>query len=112
MSNETHLWKLILSESITKPTDLPRHFEIEEAEEIEKVIVRYPMRINPYYLGLITSKGDPIYRQCIPDILEITDKKGFDDPLNEEGMSPVPGITHRYPDRVPFSGFEPMRGLL
>ncbi len=101
MSKETQLWKRLLSESITEATDLQGHFEIDKVE-IEKVIARYPMRINPYYLGLISSKDDPIYRQCIPDPVEILDQKGFDDPLNEEGLSPVPGITHRYPDRVLF----------
>ena len=60
------------------------------------------MRINPYYLGLIRHKGDPIYKQCIPDVLEITDERGLEDPLNEEGSSPIPGLTHRYPDRVLF----------
>jgi len=60
------------------------------------------MRINPYYLGLIRKPGDPIYRQCIPDIREISDEAGVEDPLNEEGDSPVPGLTHRYPDRVLF----------
>lgn len=60
------------------------------------------MRITPYYLRLIQCKEDPIYRQCIPDIREITDARGWEDPLDEEGYSPIPGLTHRYPDRVLF----------
>jgi lysine 2,3-aminomutase len=60
------------------------------------------MLINPYYLSLIREKNDPIYRQCIPDTREITQDSGFEDPLNEEGLSPFPGLTHRYPDRVLF----------
>jgi lysine 2,3-aminomutase len=60
------------------------------------------MRINPYYLSLIKHKGDAIYKQCIPECREITDENGLEDPLNEEGLSPVPGLTHRYPDRVLF----------
>lgn len=95
------LWRQILSESITSAKDLPASFEIDQAE-IEEVIARYPMRINPYYLGLIRHKNDAIYRQCIPDHREIMDEKGYDDPLNEEDSSPVPGLTHRYPDRVLF----------
>lgn len=66
------------------------------------MISRYPMAINPYYLGLIRSREDAIYRQAVPDIQEIDDPRGYDDPLNEEGLSPVPGLTHRYPDRVLF----------
>lgn len=93
------LWKHILSASITTPEALSRHFEIDD-EILQRVTSLYPMRINPYFLGLIEKKGDPIYRQCIPDIREVTEGKGLEDPLNEEGLSPVPGLTHRYPDRV------------
>jgi lysine 2,3-aminomutase len=95
------LWKQILSKSATSADDISALFE-ESGAEIQKVIERYPMRVNPYYLGLIKQKGDAIYRQCIPSVKEITEEKGFDDPLNEEGLSPVPGLTHRYPDRVLF----------
>ena len=94
-------WKQILSQSITAPDALPTPIEIDSAL-LQKVVARYPMRINPYYLSLIKEKDDPIYRQCIPDLKEITNEAGWSDPLNEEGCSPVPGLTHRYPDRVLF----------
>ena len=95
------LWRRMLSESITRGTDLPPSFDLNAAE-VQRVTEQYPMRINSYYLSLIKHKGDAIYRQCVPDIREIADIKGFEDPLNEEGASPVPGLTHRYPDRVLF----------
>ncbi len=95
------LWKEILSQSITLAGDLPASFEIDEVE-IQKVAERYPMRINPYYFDLIRNRGDAIYRQCIPDARELADENGFEDPLNEDGFSPVLGLTHRYPDRVLF----------
>jgi lysine 2,3-aminomutase len=60
------------------------------------------MCINPYYLSLIKRKGDGIYEQAVPDAREITEQEGFDDPLEEEALSPVPGLTHKYPDRVLF----------
>ncbi|MCK5341261.1 MAG: KamA family radical SAM protein [Desulfobulbaceae bacterium] len=94
-------WKQILCQSITTPDALPTSIEIDRAP-LQKVIARYPMRINPYYLGLIKEKDDPVYKQCVPDLREIVNEAGFDDPLNEEGCSPVPGLTHRYPDRVLF----------
>ncbi|MFO7600238.1 MAG: KamA family radical SAM protein [Candidatus Desulfacyla sp.] len=102
----THLragapWRTILSHSITSPLDLPASIEVER-DLLQEVTARYPMRINPYYLGLIKKAEDPICRQCIPDIREISDEAGVEDPLNEEGDSPVPGLTHRYPDRVLF----------
>jgi len=100
-SQKNQLWKQILSQSITMPRELPIHFEVDETG-LQEVVAQYPMRINTYYMSLIRHKNDPIYKQCIPDIREITDKKGLEDPLNEEGFSPVPGLIHRYPDRVCF----------
>ncbi|HOP46060.1 MAG TPA: KamA family radical SAM protein [Desulfobacteraceae bacterium] len=95
------IWKQILSKSITSTKYLPDSFEIDTAA-LQKVSACYPMRINPYFLSLIQQKDDPIYRQCIPDLREITIEKGLEDPLSEENYSPVPGLTHRYPDRVLF----------
>ncbi len=93
-------WKRILSESITNSEGIGQVLDVD-VSRIKKVISRYPMRINPYYLSLIKEKDDPIYKQAVPDIKEIQDTRGIEDPLNEEGMmSPVPGLTHRYPDRV------------
>jgi lysine 2,3-aminomutase len=58
------------------------------------------MRVSSYYYNLIEAVGDPIWRQCIPDPKELCDPYGKEDPLNEEGDSPVPWLTHRYPDRL------------
>ena len=94
-------WEQILSKGITTPEELSVYVKIDESD-IRKVISKYPMFINPYYLGLIKEKGDAIYRQAVPDLREVTREEGYTDPLNEEGLSPVPGLTHKYPDRVLF----------
>lgn len=94
-------WERILARSLCSAEDLAALFEID-VTEINAVLKRYPMSINPYYLGLIRHQGDGIYKQALPDIREITGKEGVEDPLNEEGLSPVPGLTHKYPDRVLF----------
>jgi lysine 2,3-aminomutase len=94
-------WKRLLKESIVSPMHslgLPR----ANSEKLKRVTSRYPMRINPYYLGLIREENDPLYRQCVPDVQELDDGEAVADPLNEEGHSPVHGLTHRYPDRVLF----------
>jgi lysine 2,3-aminomutase len=101
MSKANPSWKQILSRSITSPRELAGLLGTEE-DGVQAVIERYPMRINPYYGSLIKDRGDPIYLQCVPDIQEIADQRGYEDPLNEEGLSPVRGLTHRYPDRVLF----------
>ncbi|MFH1789255.1 MAG: KamA family radical SAM protein [Candidatus Altiarchaeota archaeon] len=86
------------AETIEKPSQIPSRFRFEK-DEITEVAKKFPMRISPYYFNLIEYEGDPIWKQCIPDKLELEDF-GLEDPLNEEGDSPVPGLTHRYPDRV------------
>ncbi|MEM4603386.1 MAG: hypothetical protein QW842_06270, partial [Candidatus Nezhaarchaeales archaeon] len=58
------------------------------------------MFISRYYFNLIEEVEDPIWKQCIPSPLELQDPYGYEDPLSEEVMSPVPGLVHRYPDRV------------
>ncbi|TFF86557.1 MAG: KamA family radical SAM protein [Promethearchaeota archaeon] len=93
-------WKNLIKNSITRPEKLDKLLTDDEISEINQVIQKYPMRINPYYLNLIRYRNDPIWKQCIPDINELIDIEGLEDPLCEERDSPVPGLTHRYPDRV------------
>jgi lysine 2,3-aminomutase len=63
------------------------------------------MAITPYYLSLIDLNNPhcPVRKQAIPTAAE-THKSCADllDPLHEDEDSPVPGLTHRYPDRVLF----------
>ena len=91
-------WQRSLAESIDSPAQFAGRFNVD-GESLQLVASRYPMRITPYYLGLIEEAGDPIWRQCVPDPQELLDDQN-PDPLNEAGLSPVPGLVHRYPDRV------------
>ena len=93
-------WQLQLKECLTTPQQLAERFAIDAAP-LEAVAARYPLRISPYYLSLIETVGDPIWRQCVPDLRELSDE-GLADPLGEENLSPVPSVIHRYPDRVVF----------
>lgn len=96
-------WKQLLRDSVITPSHLKDAFpESEVSGKLEQVIHEFPMRINSYYLGLIKSEGDPIWLQSVADERELKDPLGVEDPLNEEGDSPVPHLTHRYPDRVLF----------
>jgi lysine 2,3-aminomutase len=88
-------WERILEGSLIESDQLSSIFCEIEKSDILQVVSIYPMLINPYYLRLIKEKGDAIYRQAVPDIREITRSEGFVDPLNEEALSPVPGITHK-----------------
>src|SRR5690606_3484383 len=77
----------------------------EEKENIGEVLNKFRMGITPYYASLMDPEDpkDPIRMQAVPTIME-THKSSADllDPLAEDEDSPVPGITHRYPDRVLF----------
>jgi len=92
-------WESSLKNSVTSPEELAGLFRAP-LPELSEVAKRYPMRITPYYLGLIEAPGDPIWRQCVPDGAELEDFSQSPDPLDEERLSPVPGLIHRYPDRV------------
>jgi lysine 2,3-aminomutase len=63
---------------------------------------RLPAAATPYYLW-VASRSESLRRCILPDVRE-TLILPFEasDPLGEEGHSPVPGIVHRYPDRVLF----------
>ncbi|NLK82545.1 MAG: lysine 2,3-aminomutase, partial [Lentisphaerae bacterium] len=69
-----------------------------------KIADKFPMSITPYYLSLIdvdNLDNDPIFKQSFPIINELyIEKSDMSDPLHEDKDSPVPGLTHRYPDRV------------
>jgi len=95
------LWQEMVRESVHTVDHLVDKFNIDRktAEDLDEF---FQARINPYYLGLIRYPGDPIWLQCVPDKQELKDFEADEDPLNEEGMSPVPNITHRYPDRALF----------
>ena len=95
------LWQEMIRNSVHTVDDLVEKFSIDRnaAERLDKF---FQARINPYYLSLIRYPGDPIWLQCVPDIAELEDIDAPEDPLNEDDMSPVPNITHRYPDRALF----------
>ncbi|HBA86724.1 MAG TPA: lysine 2,3-aminomutase [Geobacter sp.] len=92
-------WEKSLQNCVTSPEELSGLFRLQGAP-LAEVTTRFPMRITPYYLGLIEEPGDPIWRQCVPDRAELDDLSQSPDPLDEERLSPVPGLIHRYPDRV------------
>ncbi len=95
-------WQRILSRSVSSCEKLADKFDIP-IEDLKKVSEKFAFRITPYYLSLIKSKGDPIYKQCIPDVKELEDSSCLmDDPLGEDHDSPVHNIVHRYPDRCLF----------
>ncbi|MFA5474049.1 MAG: lysine 2,3-aminomutase [Acholeplasmataceae bacterium] len=77
----------------------------DEKKSIEAVLAKFRMAITPYYFSLIDLNNPdcPIWKQAIPSLSEMhISEDDLYDPLAEDDDSPVPGLTHRYPDRVLF----------
>lgn len=89
------------SSFITTPRQLAEALGLP-LEPLEAVHAVYPLRISQYYLELIKQHGFSLFRQVVPDLLELNDSMGLEDPLEEENLSPVPNLVHKYPDRALF----------
>lgn len=99
-------WHWQLRNRITTLEQLQKVLEltIEEKRAIQHLSnKRFKMAITPYFASLI-SKTDPecpIRKQCVPSLEEFkTNINELADPCGEEADSIVPGLVHRYPDRV------------
>jgi len=100
-------WKWQVKHRIETLDELKRHIQLtpEEEEGVRQSLTTLRMAITPYYLSLIDTDNPhcPIRRQSIPTGSELhRSVADLLDPLHEDEDSPVPGLTHRYPDRVLF----------
>lgn len=74
---------------------------VSQAAALDAVAARYAVAITPAMRALIERADDPIARQFVPDAAELDVAAHEDaDPIGDDAFSPVPGIVHRYPDRV------------
>ncbi len=103
-------WKWQVRNTVRTVADFERVLGIEFPEKkrriYERTLDKFPMSATPYYLSLIDVddyENDPIFLQSFPSPEELKiGRHDMTDPLHEDEDSPVPGITHRYPDRVLF----------
>src|SRR3954454_25133874 len=75
----------------------------ERAEELRRVAERFSVAITDDMAALIdpADPADPIRAQFVPDAAELNDSPDDQpDQIGDARHSPVPGIVHRYPDRV------------
>ena len=98
-------WRWQFRHRITSITELAGYLPLSLTERLalEPVTKCYPLAITPYYLSLIdpADPDDPVRRQAVPVVAEIAQQAfGLPDPLGEEADSVMPGLVHRYPDRV------------
>ena len=97
-------WQESLRESVTTVDELVKRFGVEhiDQEAVQRAIDGFNLRITPEMLNLVKEPGDAIWRQYVPTPEENEVVDGIVDSLGEDADSPVPNITHRYPDRVLF----------
>ncbi len=98
-------WRWQIRNRLTNVDDVIRVLNPSEeiVEGIKTAAKYFRMAVTPYYAGLIDLDNPycPIKAQSIPSANEAEfSESDMVDPLEEERDSPVPGLTHRYPDRV------------
>src|SRR5580693_6701922 len=100
-------WKWQLKNRVTSLAQLEKHLELSDEERSGVLLSgdKLALAITPHFFNLIPrdNPDDPIRRQVIPRIEE-TWSSPYDmaDPCGEDAHMPVPGLVHRYPDRVLF----------
>jgi lysine 2,3-aminomutase len=75
----------------------------ERGDALRRVAEKFSVAITDDMAALIdpADPADPIAAQFVPDVAELNDSpEDRSDPIGDERHSPVPGIVHRYPDRV------------
>lgn len=97
-------WERQVQQSMTRVESLAAQmlWPRQRIDALRRVADRYPFRVTPYYAGLArrADEEDPILRQFLPDIRELDGRLGNKDPFDESGRMPVPGLVHRFADRV------------
>ncbi|AOY56822.1 KamA family radical SAM protein [Desulfococcus multivorans] len=99
-------WHWQVAHRIRTAAELTRYIPLlskDEEQALYQADIRLPLAVTPYYMSLV-SPADPdqaLRRTVVPVYRELIRTPGeADDPLSEEAQSPVPGLVHRYPDRV------------
>lgn len=98
-------WHWQISNQLIDVEGLKAVVPLTPAEEdgVRASLARFRMAITPYYASLIDPADPfcPVRLQAIPRVQEVQPSEDdLEDPLAEDADSPVPGLTHRYPDRV------------
>ena len=100
-------WRWQLKNRVTSLAALEQHLNLSTEERAGVLLAgsKLALAVTPHYFNLIQRDNPdcPIRRQVIPRIEEGYDSP-FDmaDPCGEDSSMPVPGLVHRYPDRVLF----------
>src|ERR1051325_1692580 len=100
-------WRWQLQNRVTKRGQLEQLLSLTPEERAGTILSNHKLAlaITPYFFGLIEpdDPDGPIRRQVVPRIEEMKRASWeMNDPCGEDSHMPVPGLVHRYPDRVLF----------
>jgi lysine 2,3-aminomutase len=97
-------WQKILHESVDSLDKLADRYgsDVIDVDALQPAFDNFQMRLTPNVLSTIKEIGAPMWQQYVPTVQELDIVDGVIDSLDEDGDSPVPNITHRYPDRALF----------
>ncbi len=98
-------WRWQVANRIYRPAQLEAMLRLSPQERgaLSFQGAKLPLGITPYYMSLLDADDPrhPLRRTVVPSLEEFIRTSGeAEDPLGEESQSPVPGLVHRYPDRV------------
>jgi len=100
-------WRWQLKNRVTTLAGLEKHLSLTDDERAGVLLAgtKLALAVTPHYFNLIDRDDPscPIRRQVIPSVEEGYDSPyDMADPCGEDAAMPVPGLVHRYPDRVLF----------
>ncbi|MBN2658884.1 MAG: KamA family radical SAM protein, partial [Spirochaetales bacterium] len=98
-------WKWQLRHAVREVETLEKIIDLDDEEKnhLRDCLTQFRMAITPYYAALMDreNRDCPVRKQAVPALEELYNAPSdLNDPLHEDSDSPVPGLTHRYPDRA------------
>jgi len=98
-------WRWQIRHRLTKPDHFSRLLRLTAAERrgLQLAQEKFTVAVTPHFAELMDPDDPacPIRRQVVPREEEMLVSRGdMVDPCSEDAHSPLPGLVHRYPDRV------------
>lgn len=96
-------WQIDLQNCIRNLDGLEKYIPVLNRDKMEKVLSNMRLSITPHTRSLIDfdNPNDPLLLMCVPQERELVfSPEDLVDPIGDNSKSPVPFLTHRYPDRV------------
>ncbi|MFI3255875.1 MAG: EF-P beta-lysylation protein EpmB [Psittacicella sp.] len=102
---DTISWQSELKNSFLNPKDFLEYLNLNPKEFIKDIEAKnlFSFRVTKHFASLMKKQDpkDPLFMQVITSKNEFIEQAGFNsDPLEEKGSNPLPGLLHKYTNRV------------